>query len=330
VDRGPKNNLDFAATMKHAISLKNLNLFRFQWPKQLGLEIYDYLLIGELTNGKQIRGRGTSTSEPRALQKSRSELIERAYVTERGLSSSGFAVHNCPNKAELNATFEIIERDLYLCYHLTQTPFLSINEYAVYQPLWLDSLRCNFLEPNGFELKIGIMANNRRFSAIFAAIYGAQKFGVVTGVACAETLDVSIEKAVLEAVRNAVYEYSTTEPDRSISIKKFHSLKTPSIDCHYRLGLHRDGRAIIDKLFCGQNKDSNRFDDYYLDTVESVIDKPLENSEFWIASSRNPFLQAYYSGHCMPSKVNLNRLRNFVGNCDLFFDDLNTDPHILD
>jgi len=73
-------------------------------------------------------GRGTSFDKNMALIKACSEAIERFFLHKNKFATSnGMATHINENLAREAATLELIERDLFLCRYLTQTPFCEIQ-----------------------------------------------------------------------------------------------------------------------------------------------------------------------------------------------------------
>lgn len=164
------------------------------WPKKSGLHLYDYETSIQYKNNYFV-GRGVDESEPVAIIKSASEVIERLICDEFNVSSVGLSIQSEDKSfdSELHAKNEVLER-FYLKRHIDlNTPF-KILEASSHLCLAFakhnDSCKVTFFKmetPLGYYGTGCLLENGNRVS---------------TGFSFSNNEAQSAEKAFIEALPN--------------------------------------------------------------------------------------------------------------------------------
>lgn len=263
-------------------------------------------------DGKKYWGRGTTTDVNLSLRKSCCEAIERFFLhREKIATSNGMAVHLSPSHAINSATNELIERDLFLCHFLTQTPFKKIKSDV----LWINNILDQLRETN-IEISFYSMGSINSVEAILCTISGIKakdSFGYIMGTAAGDKRDSSIESAFLEAFRN----YAHLKRENSISLDTFMekaSQKNINFIDHGNLALNIEyaNKALTDiltnDLAIVINED---FDLKMKDCFFDKKDTAFFNTPLYISRITSKSLQNLFVGISNEEKLNKERLLNF-------------------
>jgi hypothetical protein len=307
----------------------------FDWTRELDDELYDIQCVLGSTE-KLLAGRGTDKVKELAIVKATAECLERYFLdrlTEAD-SSNGVAIHPERQAAELNALFELLERDAFFCHFLTKIPFYSIGESKVQESALCSGL-LDLLKSKGAEIRFGQMRTDSRFSGVVCAIFGthsANGFGMTLGTSVKRTLEESILSALLESARSAVG-YLSMPSDELIALRKSATGICSTPEHHLMVGL--------DPIYAEKFK-KEFFDDTPLPVDNSEIDlssvtistfMPLlddsstgMNPPLYLSRACSSNLLSLYFGDFVASQKNLTRLGQFLGR-EVSHNDINKDIH---
>lgn len=223
----------------------------------------------------------------------------------------------------MNATFEVIERDLFLCHYHSSETWLDVTDVACRNDGYVKQIREDLIG-NGFELRIGELFSSNQMYCAVSAVFN-KSGGVVVGLSCKKTMQHAVRKSMFEAVANAVI--SNKNP-RILELNDFLSLPyEESVDTlkHQHLGLSSSSGDYIRKLFSNsRNYVASSF--HESDFVGEEISLPgfLEESGLVCVWVRNYKLQQLYFGNNVIDNLNVGRLNEFSPD-----NAINYRPHIL-
>lgn len=297
----------------------NLRVQEATWTREWIPDFYSMHSSIEV-GGQKILGHGLDRSQEKAFVKSAAEAIERAFCIENNLHTSGIAAFTEFEEAQSNASFELKERDLFLCHHLTQIPFV------------------NFLEISGFdkaitklkELKITIRAlqmnapENEYGVACFAVSENEKyDFSTLIGLGYGNNLKQSLEKAFLECLESTVNFITHPEKIRAMKPRVGSSL------WHKMLYLHPNYKEFISEFSQTTQK-------------QFILQKPLEieheqlfsrnpifkNLPLYIVKAISAQTQNLFYGDLKEERINYQRLTSFTG-FDVSRIHINLIPHCI-
>lgn len=316
--------------LKHHRELK-LEIEVFQWPKELGLSIFDIEVHIEY-DGIMATGRSVDGSEDSANLKALAESIERwALHKYKQYSSNGLATHTDLKQAQLNARNELLERDSFLCHYLTKTAWHSADQKI------LENNQIYLLsQANDFQIQIGWKKTFlNQIVAIALAKNITQKESPLTkgfclGLACHLDLDFAINKAFNELTM-ALGHALTHGKSNPMNLDQFNSLKDWGPDDHGKLALHRDNQnqyMLMFEFTGAKNTTSHNLtnSEDYTGFEFKTFELPTIFEPFKVVQAINPKLQNLYFGPTLMSNLNISRLRNFK---DISISELNFFPHPL-
>jgi hypothetical protein len=326
---------EFIAWINEFNQKLGLEYSMFDWTRELDDELVDVQCSFGST-GKTLAGRGTDKSKESAIVKATAECLERYFLdrlTEAD-SSNGVAIHTERQAAELNALFELLERDAFFCHFLTKIPFSSVDDSKVRESALCSSI-LDLLKSKGAEIRFGQMRTDSRFSAVICAIFGAQSasgFGMTLGTCVKRTLEESIESALLESARSAVG-YLSMESDLLTALRKSASGICSAPEHHLLVGLDPIYAETFKRDFFDntvQPFDNSELD---LSSVSISTFMPLldENSAdmnppLYFSRACSSDLLNLYFGDFVANEKNLIRLGKFLGRV-VSYDDINKDIH---
>lgn len=326
---------DFSRWIDQYNEKLGLKYSQFGWTQGLDVELHDVQCSFNFC-GKLFLGRGTDESENVAIVKATAEVLERYFLDQLSVAetSNGVAVHTVQRFAELNATFELLERDAFLCHFLTKTPFSSVELSGIQESKLFKSI-LKILEAHGAEVKFGQMNTDSRFKGIVCAIFGthsASGFGMTLGTSVRATLHESVMSSLIESARSAI-NYLSLNKEEVTAICRRESRHFIRPEDHLLLGLDPAyaGRFKMDffdtglspSFDCQLNLDTISVSSFQpvLDEGSLSINPPLYLS--WASSSE---LMSLYFGDFLVSGRKLKRLESFLGR-DISAYELNKNVH---
>lgn len=178
----------------------DLKVDLFSWPKQLGFNFCD--LQAKVTfDNKLFYGRGSHPNPEIALNKAITEVIERLHMQfSTADNSNGFAAHFDLHLAKMNAYFELIERDLFFCYFLTETKFprLKLVEFLFFTEAQ------KILKCYNIDLRAYCLGKTDDWATTMVVAIGTEfkkPFGFCFGTSTKNTLENSITAGSIECLR---------------------------------------------------------------------------------------------------------------------------------
>lgn len=334
---------------------KNLDLRinDLNWIKDYFPNYYD--VVASITvNDIKFIGRGFSEiSRDVADTKAITESIERALaktITEsesdndrtadstpkKSWTSSGFALHPDENAAILGASLELIERDLFLCHYLTNTPFCDVSTNSITEGTLYNSIKDRFAD-DGIEIKLGELFSSSYFSCYICVCFGDKSqskdpFGVIIGLGCEKDPIQAINKAVLEAMPNLVG-HLKGHHIQLLNLKEFLALPSIAPLDHLALSKSVDNSQYMRSLFSGKKRDTDnkkQLELLFADMKVKELELPRWCHDCDLAAMRayNPALQGLYFGPTTKEKVNFDRLASFCGR-KISYKDIHLYPHPL-
>jgi hypothetical protein len=182
-------------------------------------------------NGQEILACGEANNKELAAAKAISELLERAALYSPKaeslgiLTSNGFASHPNEQQAEINAMFEVVERDGVLSNWYSKTPFIQITPESLPSNLreWIDT------ELSRSEYPIlKLLISTEGFGPSVSCILMNRSGHGVTGHASGINLLDSIESSIAEACRSAHHALRMTYWNESLRLMDMNSKVEPS------------------------------------------------------------------------------------------------------
>jgi hypothetical protein len=262
-------------------------------------------------DGKEYSGRGTYFDKEIALKKACGEAIERFFLHRNKFqNSNGMAVHSNAKLAIDGARLELIERDLFLCRYITQTPYLKI-------PTPNDFMRRigPLLKNEGIGLNFYTMGMINSKRAILCAIDGFERqdsFGYILGSASGDSNSILVS-SFLEAFRNfAHYEKGSAMSEESFAFKnsvgsiEFKDHGNLALDVQYALALKADFFSSFN--FSEKNESLNLDFQYEIITMD---DTPFKNAPIAAVRATSQQLQNLYVGNISKEVVNEKRIKSF-------------------
>lgn len=311
---------------------------------QLGLEITAREWIGSVFKGwtdtscslnwegRRLTAWGADSDPDRSLLKSFAESLERiALFTSDQTNSNGFAAHLNREGADRNARNEVVERDLFFCHFLTDSPFppLPAEDKA---GDWVKTARA-WVSGHGARLRFFRLGATGALCVI-DGLEAPRPYGLLLGLSAQEDPADSIRSAFIEAGRAAHLQFSAPDSP-SLTLEQYRELKDPTFSDHGRLALNPDYARRIDQALLSPGSgtppsSARELARERIRTDEIRIPRPVfEDCPFVIARASSPEAQGLFRGPTTIEKVNLERLRRFSGR-DLRFEDLCPLPHPLD
>ncbi|MBF0365603.1 MAG: YcaO-like family protein [Oligoflexia bacterium] len=319
------------------INQLDIHVNELNWISNFFEGYYDVEVFFKI-NGNKVFGRGISNkSKDHAVEKAITESIERSVFSEvrklSDITTSGWAFHIDEQKAILNASLELIERDLFFCHYLTKTPFLDVSDDRDIVKGTLFEIAKRKMAMDGLELKLGHVFSSDDFHCFICIGFGdkySTPFGSVMGMACDLSIQDAINKAILECVPNLLAHIKGTvnkvynESD-FIKLKKFSPLDHLALskgleNINYMRSLFS---TIKSHLTC---KEQTSF--FLENMVIEEVSMPgiFKGCGLLGVKAINHDLQKMFFGKTTIDKVNLKRLEKFSGK-KLNFCNLQTYPH---
>ncbi len=308
----------------------NLKITEYLWPADFYPELSD--LSAEISiENKTFIGRGSDLDINTATRKAVVEAIERACAFFDGKrNSNGVAAHPIKDLAKKNATFELIERDAFLCHFLTSTPFEKVLE----SDLNFTSSEKNLIQKiSAFGVKFHhlYLINEKNCVGTITIAIGMDckvPWGICFGMSVKEDLQESLNKSLMECIRHVIPLLKTSAIE-TISEGDFSFLKEIAVENHFKLGLDLNYGDWFIKTFIGNaslNKlvTSTPFDIKFVDLtgILKKFDIPIS-----CVVSTSDSLQPLFFGSTKDEFINFDRLKLFLTSKEIVSIQINYRPH---
>lgn len=285
----------------------NLRVTRLLWVNNWPLSLNDFEVSMVLENETYI-GRGTDKNENVAFLKACVEAIEQFICKKNKISTNGVALHLDLNTAKIVAANELLERDAFFCYYLTQTKF---KEHKSEVFLEIQSM----LLKNCIELKFYSLPTFKNESTILATAKGLNNsnLGVLIGLGHNQNQRTAERSSFMEAMRKIA-----AELDHKIG----RSYKIKEIGDHISMCALKENRDIFDHF---KERTLPR-----LQSVPTISYTQLETYNFplFAVQAHCNKLQIPFWKNFSEESVNRKRLKHFLGR-DFSTKELNTRIHPL-
>ena len=294
--------IDNADTLK-------LKVERLHWINDWFPGYSDYW-VSAIINNESFEGRGIDSDDEQAFLKAFSELVERIFCFYNGINSNGVAAHYNKNAAILNARKELIERDAVLCHHLTDTPFVPIENEQV-QPNFM-YLKDQLIE-KGIEIKLAQTKSSvKNLKVAICVAKGGKHFASFFGFGCDYNIHMAQEKAMQECLTNVIALINGCHDIENLSIKDFSEKSITTSRDHRQVHFtEKLFNLNIYKYFSG-NRNSLEINDIGINNLQGPI--PIFNSiPIYVVKATSNSLQNIFYGIPNEEKINYKRLTIFSG-----------------
>ena len=304
----------------------NLKVHKLSWPESFGLALHDFEVSFQL-GGNTFIGRGQSHQLDLAFTKASVEACERALCSEYRINSTGVAGHSDLKDAKKLARNELLERDLFLCYFLTNTKFQKIrprlNDKVNYEKISSE------LNKKGIRVDFYSLSGHKGLHTTFVSACLPNN-GIIVGLSSEANQIKSEEKAFLETLINSVAYLDQTLHSK-IELKNLDSLETFQSMHHQRFNLMDNSiKRLTPHLDKVDNKDFipstllTASKEYELVSSNEILKKCP--AKFSISHSDN--VQKVFYGPTKQEHINFKRLSSFIGK-GIEFVHLNNSIHPL-
>lgn len=266
---------------------------------------------------------GASDSTDVALLKAFAEAAERGvFLKGSAGTSNGFAAHLNREDARKNALNELLERDLFLCHFLTNTPFKSLDV-----SLLKDSSQIARI--NAFSTRLGLRTRYFHLGrsgvlCVCDGLFNQPKVGFVVGASYKEDINLSFLGATVETLRQAHFneKLRVNRQLKVLTLSQFSELAQPRFEDHGALALDVEYAESISNLF--ENVATVNINQVDSNCI-SIIDLPWIDEgycPFFFAQASASRAQQMFVGLPKKSKLNLDRLMEASGSRQI-----NSKPH---
>ncbi|MDQ3233486.1 MAG: YcaO-like family protein [Pseudobdellovibrionaceae bacterium] len=279
-------------------------------------------------------GFGYGATHEQAALVAIAEIIERCVLIANGsLTSNGFAVHTDQLLSQRAAAFELLERDAYLCHHLTREPFLPLvlsQKLREEAPSLAELLSLE--ESRGLQIKLGKMKALGIGNAVVLAVDGSRAmppFGVITASAYDVNLSRACERAAREAMSELAYRICNSAW-LTLTLEEFKNLDSVKPQHHGQYAIARNKEGWLKEMFATERDQPVRGDDPVIRLTRLEIPEELGSVQIHAYRATSPDVQTLFFGLPSPSVLNFRRLESFCRR-KIGFEELETViPHFLD
>jgi len=300
--------------VNNATKLK-MKVEHLDWIGPFFPEIEDVHVIINI-NDKIYKGRGHSNTQDNALKKAISEAVERIVGLEFAESTNGIASHFRLDLAKENARNELIERDLFLCHFMTNTPFIFSRDLTNLIPEGVRS----YISDEGDSISIYSMRHNSIGKGLVCLISGKDIWGGIVGLSFGTECDQQlVVKATLEAFRLYWHRRSRKSLHSGLPIHKFLEQTSWTFVDHGNLCLNLEYFKSIQHLFSAEKKIETAALVYYDLTefsFEILSDKysDLYDCPLYVVRCTSPYAQKLLAGPFNSENFSIEGLRRFTNN----------------
>ena len=294
---------EFARWVLKNASQLNLNVQEASWTKDW-LSGYSNMQVTIEVADQKIIGHGFASSKELAFLKAAGEAIERAICLENNLRSTGVATYPSIEGAQLRASNELKERDVFLCHYLTGVPFQRQLEVSGFEPAQ-EKLKVEGIKISALQMVTPI---NEYGVVCFATPIDRKPhcFSSIIGLGYDHQFKSALEKAYLECLQASIH-FIYKGKDKNIEVNNLTNPKD-----HKDLFLTSKHFDVIQHLinnvkddFCFPKKISVDFEELrFQNPIFTKI--PLH---FVKATSNGAQIMFY--GETTVEKMNLTRLEDF-------------------
>jgi hypothetical protein len=283
--------------------------------------------------GKDMNSSGCGSSQEMAIVVAIAELIERCCLASyKGVAktSNGFAVHSNWISCQRAATFEMLERDAYLCHHLTRTPF---KEVELTIDLLNEAPTLHDLINSGVNVRAGqlnALGNGKSCVVVVDGSNYTPKFGVLLSSAYALDFKTALEKAARETMSSLAFR-TIFKHWGTLSLDGF--LNRPKVGPkeHGMYALYPDKEKWLNFFFDDYPSSLNTSAELPKIHVEEIeLPRELLNPPLFACRATSDELQSLYFGMADSDVLNSERLSRFMGSRFELLNKVETFPHFLD
>lgn len=311
--------IDWALNNKQLLNLKVKN---YTWVNKW-LRGFNDVLVEITIDDKKYFGRATDMSFDLAFLKAFLEAVERTFILWNSLPhSNGIAIHIKEEEAISNSVKELIERDLFFCHYLTETPFYSIpnfnqlilsnNEvvrsiFSCLRKLESQDIFFHFLltKQIGNYLSVVCIGDGENYS---------QKFGICVGMGCETNLVHAVLKSAIECLRHVVCIIENKE-NSFLNLQEFLQIETHSIENQLSLANSPNYKKILwDFTRTKENLEKDSQSDNIIDSIQTsklLVPDYLKDLPLFCYHSHSKMTQDLFFGITTNEKINYKRLSSF-------------------
>lgn len=279
----------------HKKSLIEIN--QLNWTHLINEELVDFEV--NIKYGQhRFEGRGTDCNSDIALSKAYSECLERicCYVHDID-STNGCAVHNSIEEANNNAKNELIERDAFLLYFLSESlprEIVCLNTFN------------DLAQSKNAKIKNFILKENASIYVVLSIIFS--KNYIIAGLGNANSLIEAQMKADIESVRQFIHLVYYDKFDKNIRLPV---VNFNNFNDHGNQGFDKNYINTLKKIFL--SKSSKVIDINYEDvfSFENKYCDLLNDSGLFFSRCSNKSIFDLIVGDIKISKDHTRRFRNF-------------------
>lgn len=317
---------EFAQWLIENIDKLGLKSIEHRWLRDLLPDFYSHTVSFTYKN-KEYTGRASAHSKSLSFEKAATEAIERAIFFEElnCSTTNGLALHINKEKAREAATSELIERDLFFCHYLTQSPIKEISSED--SPSIVTSIKEHYARQQ-IEIKIGLLYSSQELYCSLCIAFGRNfkesPFGNLIGLGIAKDKNEAITKSLLECIPN-IEAHLAGVGISQMSLELFNQKEIFSPEEHLALSLNLENDHYLHQLF-KNNTDFIPPLPQDIETKEIPLPEWCQKSGLYAFHATSSNAQAFYVGKTSAEKLNMPRLSLFKGT-ELDFTNITNYPH---
>lgn len=274
-----------------------IEINQLSWTDLLDEELFDFEV--NIKHGQHIfEGRGTDFNGERALLKAYSECLERicCYVNDID-STNGCAVHSSMEEANINAKNELIERDAFLLYFVSESlpkEIVGLNKFD------------DLAKLKNAQIKNYVLKENDSIYVVLSIIFSTNF--VIAGLGNANNLKAAQLKADIESVRQFVHLVYYDKLDKKI---KFPIINFNNFNDHGNQGFDKKYIQTLSKVFLSKPQKIIDIDYDEVFCFENKSCDLLKDSGLFFSRCSNKSIFDLTVGDIKISELNNKRLRNY-------------------
>lgn len=274
-----------------------IEINQLSWTELLDDEIVDIEV--NIKHGQQLfEGRGTDLNGERALLKAYSECLERicCYVNDIE-STNGCAVHSSLEVANINAKNELIERDAFLLYFVSESMPKEIPILNKFDEL---------VHIKNAKIKNFILKENNSLYVVLSVIFS--KNFVIAGLGNASNLPAAQLKADIESIRQFIHLVYYDKLDKNL---KFPIIEFNNFNDHGNQGFDKKYIDTLSKVFLSKKQktfDMNYDEVFSYDNYSCDL---LKDSGLYFSRCSNKSIFELLVGDVKINEKNIKRLHDY-------------------
>ncbi len=283
-------------------SQRDIRIIYNNWSPSLGREFHVTNLEYNFEGGA-LESTGIAENKIQSIVIAAMELFERIAFYDYNLkSTNGLAAHFKKDKADENALKELVERDTYLYYYLTQNlPEADTRESELEQ--------CILKAYPNTKISSFLLKNNYGFNVVQSIIWGEDyesPFGMIVGLGSDKSYEIAKEKSLREIMSTLGHDLI-----HSISFSEFFELEQRGelkLFHHHQLALSLDYAKKYKEMYVSEAEES--LNEGKSDVLVKSLDVPeMLKTTFplFISQAESKDVQQIFWGSTTEEKININR-----------------------